>query len=109
MYKRQALSRYGKRVEVVFCNNDAMANGAKAAIEAAGRTVGKDIYLLGVDALEETINYVKEGTVTGTVLNDHVGQSHTAADVAVKLAAGEKVDTKYTVDYICLLYTSRCV
>lgn len=96
----KALSQYGKRVEVVFCNNDAMANGAKAAIEAAGRTVGEDIYLVGVDALEETINYVKEGTVTGTVLNDHVGQSHTAADVAVKMAAGEKADTKYTVDYI---------
>ena len=36
------------------------------------------------------------------MLNDHVGQSHTAADVAVKMAAGEKVDTRYTIDYIKL-------
>ena len=95
-----ALTQYGDKVEVILCNNDAMANGAKVAIEAAGRTVGKDIYLVGVDALEETVNYVKEGSVTGTVLNDHIGQSHTAADVAVKMAAGEKADTKYTVDYV---------
>ncbi|MEG7531704.1 MAG: galactose ABC transporter substrate-binding protein, partial [Hungatella sp.] len=66
-----ALIQYGEKIEVIFCNNDAMANGAKVAIEAANRTVGKDIYLVGVDALEETVNYVKEGTVTGTVLNDH--------------------------------------
>ncbi len=33
----------------------------------------KDIYLVGVDALEETVQYIKEGKVTGTVLNDHTG------------------------------------
>ena len=77
-----------------------MANGAKVAIEAAGRTVGKDIYLVGVDALAETVQYVNEGTVTGTVLNDHIGQSHTAADIGAKMVAGEKVDEKYTVDYV---------
>lgn len=95
-----ALTQFGNQVEVIFCNNDAMANGAKVAIESAGRTVGKDIYLVGVDALDETVAYVKEGTVTGTVLNDHVGQSHTAADIAVKMAKGEKAEHKYTVDYV---------
>ena len=50
-----ALSKYGDAVEVVFCNNDAMALGAAAAIQAAGRKVGEDIYLLGVDALAECV------------------------------------------------------
>ena len=44
------LAKFGDKVEVVFCNNDAMALGAATAITAAGRTVGKDIYLVGVDA-----------------------------------------------------------
>ncbi|MFV0341660.1 MAG: galactose ABC transporter substrate-binding protein [Anaerocolumna sp.] len=95
-----ALTQFGDEIEVIFCNNDAMANGAKVAIESAGRTVGENIYLVGVDALEETVAYVKEGTVTGTVLNDHIGQSHTAADTAAKMAKGEKVESKYTVDYV---------
>ena len=43
-----ALTQYGDQIEVVFCNNDGMALGAAAAIEAAGRKVGEDIYLLGV-------------------------------------------------------------
>ncbi|MBP3891373.1 MAG: galactose ABC transporter substrate-binding protein [Solobacterium sp.] len=95
-----ALTQYGDKVEVIFCNNDAMALGAAAAITAAGRTVGKDIYLLGVDALEECVEMVNNGEMTGTVLNDHVGQSHTAVDVAVKALNGEKIDNYYWVDYV---------
>ncbi|MFR5913871.1 MAG: substrate-binding domain-containing protein [Blautia wexlerae] len=53
-----ALGQYGDDVEVVFCNNDAMALGALQSIEAAGRTVGDDIYLVGVDALSEALEDV---------------------------------------------------
>ncbi len=95
-----ALTKYGDKVEVVFCNNDAMALGAATAITAAGRTVGTDIYLLGVDALEEAVELVKNGEMTGTVLNDHIGQSHKAVDVAVMLLNGEKIDNYYWVDYV---------
>jgi len=77
-----------------------MALGAAAAITAAGRTVGEDIYLLGVDALEECQEMVNNGTMTGTVLNDHIGQSHTAVDVAVKALNGEPLDNYYWVDYV---------
>ncbi|MCI6272891.1 MAG: galactose ABC transporter substrate-binding protein [Erysipelotrichaceae bacterium] len=95
-----ALSKYGEKVEVVFSNNDSMALGASQAITAAGRTVGKDIYLVGVDALEEAKQFIKDGTMTGTVLNDHVGQSHTAVDAAVKAVNGEKLEKYYWVDYV---------
>ena len=95
-----ALTKYGFDVEVVFCNNDAMALGAATAITTAGRKVGEDIYLLGVDALEEAVQLVKDGEMTGTVLNDHIGQSHAAVDVAVKLLNGEAIDNYYWVDYV---------
>ena len=65
------------QIEVVFCNNDGMAL-ALLALRDAGRTVGVDVYLLGVDALDECQEMVKEGTMTGTVLNDHIGQSHSS-------------------------------
>ena len=95
-----ALAAHGDKVEVIFCNNDGMALGAAAAIEAAGRKVGEDIYLLGVDALDECQQMVQEGTMTGTVLNDHIGQAHTAADVAVKALKGEAIENYYWVDYV---------
>ena len=94
------LAKFGDKVEVVFCNNDAMALGAATAIEAAGRTVGKDIYLVGVDALEECVEMVNEGTMTGTVLNDAVGQSHKAVDVTVSALKGDAIDNYYWVDYV---------
>lgn len=97
-----ALSQYGDKVEVIFCNNDGMALGAAAAIEAAGRKVGKDIYLLGVDALDECQEMVKNGTMTGTVLNDHIGQSHKAVDVAVEALKGNAIDNYYWVDYVMI-------
>ena len=95
-----ALSKFDRKIEVVFCNNDAMALGASAAITAAGRKVGEDIYLLGVDALEQAVQMVKDGEMTGTVLNDHIGQSHTAVDVAVKLLNGEEIQNYYWVNYV---------
>lgn len=95
-----ALFQYGREIEVIFCNNDAMANGARSAVLEAGRTVGDDICLVGVDALRDTVKYVEEGTVTGTVFNDYATQAHTAADAVVNMIRGEKTDKEFTVDYI---------
>ena len=95
-----ALTNYGDAIEVVFCNNDGMALGAATAIATAGRVVGEDIYLLGVDALDECVEMVKNGEMTGTVLNDHIGQSHAAVDAAVKLLNGEEVENYYIIDYV---------
>jgi len=76
-----------------------MALGAAQAITAAGRTVGKDIYLVGVDALDEAVALVKSGGMTGTVLNDAVGQSHAAVDAAIKFINGQPVDKIIMIDY----------
>lgn len=95
-----ALAQYGTDIDVIFCNNDAMAIGAAQAIKKNNRTVGTDILLLGVDALDDCVEMVKKGEMTGTVLNDHIGQSHKAVDVAVKLLNGETIDNYYWVDYV---------
>ncbi len=95
-----ALANFGAQVDVIFCNNDAMALGAAQAIAAAGRTVGKDIYLVGVDALEEAQSLVESGKMTGTVLNDHVAQAKKAVDVALQAANGGMIEKNYTIDYV---------
>ena len=97
---QDALTQFGDQIEVVFCNNDAMALGALQAIESAGRTVNEDIYLVGVDALTEAVQNVIDGKQTGTVFNDHFSQAQSAGDIAVQMLAGEAVDTVNMVDYI---------
>ena len=95
-----ALSQYGDKIEVVFCNNDAMALGALQSIQQAGRTVGKDIYLVGVDALAEAVQDVLDGNMTGTVLNDDVGQATKAAEATKLYVEGSAVEQYYWVDYV---------
>ena len=95
-----SLSQNGNDIEVVFCNNDAMALGALQAIESAGRTVGEDIYLVGVDALSEALEDVLAGTMTGTVFNDHFSQSHSAADAAINYLSGAGNEHYIGCDYV---------
>mgnify|MGYP002604595749 CR=1 FL=1 len=96
---QDALNQYGDKIEVIFCNNDAMALGALQAIEAAGRKVNEDIYLVGVDALTEAVQNVIDGKQTGTVFNNHFAQAQAASDIAVKFLNGEKVDAVNMVNY----------
>ena len=97
---QDALTQFGDKIEVVFCNNDAMALGALQALDAAGRKVNEDIYLVGVDALTEAVQDITEGKMTGTVFNDYMGQAKTEADMAVKFLNGETVDPVNMVDYV---------
>ena len=94
-----AITAHGDKIDVIFCNNDGMALGAYAAIEAAGLKVGEDLYLLGVDALTECVEMIKEGKMTGTVLNDHVAQSHAAVDAAVDVLNGGEMQNYYWANY----------
>ena len=95
-----ALSQFGDDLEVIFSNNDGMALGAVQAINGAGRKINEDIYIVGVDALPEVVELLGKGEFTGTVLNDHFNQSHTAAEIAIKLLQGEEVAPYFWHDYI---------
>ena len=97
------LAKYGDQIEVVFCNNDDMAIGALQAIQAAGRTVNKDIYLVGVDALDAALNEVANGNMTGTVLNDASSQASKAVECMEELLGGKTYaagEQSVYVDYV---------
>ena len=83
------LAQFGDKIEVVFCNNDDMAIGALQAIQAAGRKVNEDLYLVGVDALDAALNEVKAGNMTGTVLNDATAQASAAVECMEGLLNGD--------------------
>ena len=94
------LAKYGDQIEVVFCNNDDMAIGALQAIQAAGRTVNKDIYLVGVDALDAAKNEVANGNMTGTVLNDANGQATKAVECMEELLGGKTYEANHQSEYV---------
>ena len=66
-------------VELVIANNDNMAEGAIAALQAAGYNLGNDeegkptstvIPVYGVDALDSAVEKIQNGQMTGTVKQD---------------------------------------
>lgn len=100
---QDALTQFGDQIEVVFCNNDDMAIGALQAIQAAGRTVNEDIYLVGVDALDAALNEVVNGNLTGTVLNDAQSQATQAVACMEELLGGKTYaegEQSVYVDYV---------
>jgi len=95
-----ALAQFGAAIDVIFCNNDGMALGAIEAVKAAGLSVGDDLYLVGFDAIPEAVDAINAGDMTGSVLNDHIGQSHAAVEAAIRYVNDEHNDTYYWIDYV---------
>ena len=95
-----ALSEFGDRIDVIFCNSDGMAIGASQAIAEAGRNVNEDIFLVGWDALIEAVDMVYNGHLTGTVLIDDYSRAVTAAEAAINFAHGKNNEKYIWIDYV---------
>lgn len=82
-------------LKAIICENDDMAMGALQAAESQGR----DMIIIGTDAIPDALQAVKDDRLVGTVLQDADTQASTAVDVAVKLANGEEVEERYDVPF----------
>jgi ABC-type sugar transport system substrate-binding protein len=88
----------GHKPAAVIANNDNMAIGAINAMKAAGWDM-KEVVVGGVDATQEALAYMKAGDLDVTVFQDAFGQGAGAVDAAMKLAKGEKVETKVWIPF----------
>jgi len=71
-------------LDAIICQNDDMAMGVLEAVEAAGR---KDkIVVIGIDAITDALEAVKDGRLDCTVFQDAAGQGAGSLDVALKCA-----------------------
>ena len=93
------LTAYGDELTAILANNDNMAIGALQALEAAGRD---DIIVMGVDAIPDAVNLVKEGKLDATVLQDAKGQGEVGVSVADKAAKGEAQDAVTWIDFVLI-------
>ena len=72
--------------EMVISNNDTMAVGALAALNAFGVNLvgGKDyIPVVGVDATDEAVDRIESGMMTATVRQDAEGMAKAIAEIAL--------------------------
>jgi ABC-type sugar transport system substrate-binding protein len=59
---QNVLQSSGNGINVIYCHNDEMALGASLAVQAAGLEIGKDILIIGVDGMKESLDAIKAGT-----------------------------------------------
>ncbi len=81
-------------IELVICNNDAMAEGVVAALQTAGYNVdgATVIPVFGVDATDNAIALIAEGAMTGTVKQDADGMAYAITSVIEDVAAGSTME-----------------
>jgi simple sugar transport system substrate-binding protein len=80
----------GANIDVLFAHNDDMGIGAIQAIQEAGRVPGKDIIVIGIDAVKGAFEAMMAGTMNASIeCNPLLGPQ--VMDTAVKLLNGQTV------------------
>ena len=86
----EAFLKAHKDIDVLFAHNDDMGLGAMEAIEGAGRTPGKDIQIITIDAVKDGMTALAAGKFNYIVeCNPLLGPQ--LMDLVKKVAAGEEV------------------
>lgn len=85
-------ANHGDKIEAVIANNDGMALGAIAALQAQGYNkddASKQITVVGVDATAAAQDYISKGYMTGSVLQDAPAMAEALYTVGMNLANGK--------------------
>lgn len=98
-YMTTNLSQYnetnGSMIELVICNNDAMAEGAISALNDKGYNTGAEdstlIPVFGVDATDAAKQLIQEGKMVGTVKQDAEGMAAGIAFLVGNAASGKEI------------------
>ena len=86
----QFLTKNNNKVDAVIAANDGTAGGAIAALAAQG--LAGSVPVSGQDADKAALNRVALGTQTVSVFKDARELGSTAADIALQLASGKKLE-----------------
>ena len=95
-HTENALTQFDNQVVAVVASNDGMAGGVIQALEGQG-LAGK-VFVSGQDAELAALRRVVAGKQSMTVYKPIAPLARRAAEVAVALARGEKIETTETVD-----------
>jgi simple sugar transport system substrate-binding protein len=88
------LQKYGKKINLLFAQNDDMGLGALDAIKAAGLTPGKDIKIVTIDATKDGLTALANGQFNYVVeCNPLLGPD--VAKVVKEVVAGKPVNKLY--------------
>ncbi|XID93483.1 substrate-binding domain-containing protein [Paenibacillaceae bacterium WGS1546] len=88
-------AEHGSNIGAVVSHNDGMALGALDYMEEAGISVP----IIGVDAIPDALQAVKDGKLSATVFQDATGQAKMALNLAINIAQNGQVAKSYFIPY----------
>ncbi len=80
----------GTEINAIVAQNDGMAMGALKAVEDAG--MQDEIIVVGVDAVDDALQAIADGRLTGTISQDAPGQGALGVEAMVQVLNGEEVE-----------------
>ncbi len=87
------IGKYGDKIEMVICSNDAMALGAVEALRGNGLiTDKKAVPVIGVNALPETAELIKSGVMLGSVLTSTYDAARAVIQICMNVGSGKPAD-----------------
>lgn len=100
-YMQKNLEKYNdanqNMIEIVICNNDAMAKGAIGALNEVGYNKGKEdtssimIPVFGVDATDDAKQLIADGKMEGTIKQDADGMASAIVAMVANASSGKKL------------------
>jgi len=91
------IQSYGGRIDAVFAQNDEMAMGALIALEQA--KMKDKIVMVGVDAIPDALQAVRDGRLDATVFQDARGQGTAAVETAVRIIRKEPYEKQLFIPF----------
>lgn len=88
---QEVLNLSGEKVDAVLTANDGMAGGIISTLE--NQQPGYPVIITGLDADIEACRRIKEGKQSMTVYKPFKNEAQIAADLAMELAKGEKINS----------------
>jgi len=88
-------AKHGSKIDAVVSHNDGMALGALDYMEEAGIRIP----IIGVDAIPDALQAVKDGKLTATVFQNATGQAKMAVNLAINIAQNGQVAKSYFIPY----------
>ncbi len=86
------LTKHANGIDAFICNNSGMARGVVAALDAQGIADTEKVFVAGSDADLVNLQYVSQGKQSVEIWKKIAPLAETAAEVAVQLAKGEKIN-----------------
>ena len=99
---KQALSKYGRDMELIFCGDSALTMGAVEAVRDSGRTPGRDVILFGIGSLDSCKELIRTGALTAAAVEDIATIRDRIIQTVKTIRNGGEVSQRTSVEHIIL-------